>query len=67
MCPECEPTFKQLEEAWKVIEEFQRRLLIIGNAVRGTDRYLNGRKHQGQSSNRARDGVESRTSKEAAP
>lgn len=39
--------------AWEAIYEFQRRFLIISNAVRGAQRFIDGRQHHGRKQNTA--------------
>ena len=47
-CPICKEVFDDLDKAWTVIAELQRRALIVNNDVRGTLRYIDKRTHIGQ-------------------
>ncbi|HET7713872.1 MAG TPA: hypothetical protein VFK94_06555 [Patescibacteria group bacterium] len=40
--------FDENQQAWNVIAELTRRMQIIDNAVRGTQRFINARQHHGQ-------------------
>lgn len=43
--------FDEAERAWQLIEEVQRRLLIVNNAMRGFTRVVGGNKHFGRQAN----------------
>ena len=50
-CEHAREYFDDAERAWAVIRELERRGLVVANAVRGTQRYINGQKHNGRQAN----------------